>query len=107
MQPGGGNGVANYAYYRECFGDPETVLERDVNPEVLIRKLKAAGKEIPGIYMACGTEDFLLASNRKMRDFLQSEGADLRYEEGPGIHDWNFWGHRCTEGVEWLLSRQS
>ncbi len=101
------NPIANYAYYAHTFGDLQTAAERDCNPEVVYRQLKASGKPLPQIYMACGTEDFLLASNRKMRDFLQSEGADLRYEEGPGIHDWSFWGHRCTEGVEWLLSRQS
>ena len=29
MQPGSGNGVANYEYYRECFGDLSTAAERD------------------------------------------------------------------------------
>lgn len=27
MKPGGGNPVANYEYYRECFGDPEQILQ--------------------------------------------------------------------------------
>ena len=71
---------------------------------MLYRKLKADGKPLPQIYMACGTEDPLLAANRKMRDFLRGEGADLRYEEGPGIHDWSFWNPRATEGIEWFLN---
>ena len=73
---------------------------------MLYRKLKAEGRPLPQIYMACGTEDFLLGHNRDMRDFLRSEGADLRSEEGPGMHDWNFWYPRSLEGVEWLLNRK-
>lgn len=103
MQPGGGNGVANYAYYRECFGDPETVLERDVNPEVLIRKLKAAGKEIPGIYMACGTEDFLLENNRQMHAFLNAEQVPHQYYESTGQHDMVFWQEYIAKAVEWMF----
>lgn len=35
MKPCEDNGVANYDYYRECFGDLDAVLESDSNPEVL------------------------------------------------------------------------
>ena len=105
MEPGyqDANVMANYEYYALTFGDLKTAKERDCNPEVLYRKLKAEGKPLPQIYMACGTEDFLLRHNRDMRDFLQSEGADLRYEEGPGMHDWSVWNPRSMEGIEWFL----
>jgi S-formylglutathione hydrolase FrmB len=104
MKPGEGNPVANYEYYAHTFGDLATARERDCNPAVVYRQLKASGKPLPQIYMACGTEDFLVTPNRAMRDFLVSEGADLRYEEGPGIHDWNFWSSRSLEAVEWFLN---
>ena len=105
MDPGyvDANVMANYEYYVHTFGDLKTAKERDCNPEVLYRKLKAEGKPLPQIYMACGTEDFLLGHNRDMRDFLLSEGADLRYEEGPGMHDWSVWNPRSMEGIEWFL----
>lgn len=106
MRPGMANPVANYEYYAHTFGDLKTAHERDCSPAVLYQKRKAEGAPLPQIYMACGTEDFLLAPNRKLRDFLQSEGADLRYEEGPGMHDWAFWYPRSLEGVEWLLNRK-
>ena len=41
MKPGMDNGVANYEYYRECFGDPDRVLESDNNPETLVDKLES------------------------------------------------------------------
>ena len=104
MRPGDANPMANYEYYAHTFGDLRTAKERDCNPQVLYRKLKAEGKPLPQIYMACGTEDFLLTANRAMRDFFVGEGANLRYEEGPGIHDWNFWSPHALRGVEWLLN---
>ncbi len=103
MQPSGGNAVANYAYYASCFGDPATAAERDVNPEVLAHKLKAAGAKIPEIFMACGTEDFLIENNREMHRFLEKEGIEHLYLEGKGIHDMVFWREYITKGVEWMF----
>ncbi len=100
MKPGEGNSVANYEYYRECFGDLETVEERDTNPEVLIKRLKATSKPIPEIQMYCGTEDFLLEPNRQMHAFLESEQVPHFYKEAPGTHDMNFWSKAIAEAVE-------
>ena len=104
MQPGGSNPVANYAYYRSCFGDLETVEERDVNPEVLAHRLKAAGAKIPDIYMCCGTEDFLIENNRQMHRFLESEGIAHEYHESKGIHDMVFWREYIAKIVEWMFA---
>ena len=104
MKPGGDNGVANYAYYRTCFGDLETVEERDVNPEVLAHRLKAAGARIPEIYMCCGTEDFLIEKNREMHRFLESEGIAHQYHESKGIHDMVFWQEYIVKIVEWMFA---
>ena len=104
MKPGQGNEVANYEFYRECFGDPATAAERDCNPEVLARKLKAEGKAIPGIYMACGTEDFLIENNRAFHRFLEDEKIPHEYHEGKGIHDMVFWQEYIRKAVEWMFS---
>ena len=103
MQPGSGNEIANYAYYRACFGDPATLLERDVNPEVLARRLKAAGTKIPDIYMFCGTEDFLIENNRQMHRFLEAEGIPHEYHESKGIHDMVFWHEYIAKIVAWMF----
>ena len=55
--------------------------------------------------MAVGTEDMLYASNQELRGFLEQHHADMKDEEGPGIHDWKFWNHYVRNGVEWLLER--
>ena len=91
LAPGENNDVANYDYYRECFGDPAKLHESDNNPEVLLKKLKSEGKKIPEIFMSCGTEDFLLDRNREFHAFLEKEGVNHTYEEWSGIHDMVFW----------------
>ena len=48
-------------------------------------------KDVPAIYMACGTDDSLIKENRDYRDFLLQQGINVTYEEGPGAHEWDFW----------------
>lgn len=103
MKPGDENPIANYAYYRMCFGDPGTLEESDNNPEVLLKKLKAEGKKLPEIYLACGTEDFLIENNRAMHRFLTDEGVKHTYVEGPGIHDMNFWSTYIRKAIPWMF----
>ncbi|WP_130837719.1 alpha/beta hydrolase [Lachnoclostridium sp. Marseille-P6806] len=105
MKPGTADAVANYAYYREVFGDLGAVGTSDANPEVLYRRCAAENRPIPPIYMAVGTEDFLYENNQEFRRFLEEAGADFCYEEGPGIHDWKFWNQYILNGVEWILKR--
>ncbi|MCR5101368.1 MAG: alpha/beta hydrolase fold domain-containing protein [Butyrivibrio sp.] len=105
MKEGQSNEMANYDYYREVFGDLSKVEESDANPEVLYTKLKNEGRDIPPIYMAVGTEDFLYQNNVDMKEFFEKNNADFKYEEGPGIHDWKFWNQYIMRGIEWILDK--
>jgi len=92
--------IRNRGYFESCFGDLKKALKSDNNPEELIRNLDH--DKIPSLYLACGTEDFLIDNNRAFRDFLQNAGVDHTYEEGPGIHDWKFWDKYIARVLEWL-----
>lgn len=96
--------MANYEYYVNAFGDLKKAEKSDHNPEVLFRKNRKNDIRNPKIYMACGTEDFLLEPNRRLAAFLKKQKADYTYVEGPGIHDWNFWTPHAYEGIEYLLN---
>lgn len=100
MKPGDNNGVANYEYYRECFGDLDRVTESENDPEVLVKKLQATGESLPEIFMACGTEDFLLENNRRFHNFLIERGVAHRYLESPGSHDMTFWNEYAVKFTE-------
>ena len=97
------SGIMPEAMIRDVFGEPTEVLSSDKNPEVQYDKARAAGRELPRIYLACGTEDQLLDSNRSFAAFLERQGADYHYEEGPGAHNWRFWNEYMVRGLNWLL----
>lgn len=103
MQPGQDNGVANYAYYRECFGDLDQVIQSEANPEVLVEKLLAKGEKLPQLYLCCGTEDFLLESNRRFHRFLEEKNVAHIYLESPGAHDMPFWDEYTRKIIPWMF----
>ena len=102
MKPGEKNEAANYYYYRNCFGDLDNLINSDNNPETLVKKLIQQGKEIPKIYMACGTEDFLLAENRRFYNFLVEHNVNVEYFESGGGHDMAFWNEYFAKSFEWM-----
>jgi S-formylglutathione hydrolase FrmB len=90
-----------------CFGDIRTAALTDRNPrvaaEAMLERKKASGDPMfPKVYIACGTEDYLLKANRKLADFLKANGIDVTYEEGPGMHDWDFWDTYIQRVLDWL-----
>lgn len=95
------------SYAESCFGDLSKLLESDKNPRYLIRQLKAAGKEIPKIYMACGESDSLLQANQDMVKFLKEENVDVTFEMGPGGHEWDFWDTYIQKAIDWLPTEQN
>ncbi len=54
----------------------------------------------PEIFMACGTEDFLLAANDDFSAYLDSIGVRHTYIKNPGIHDWAFWDAHIEIALE-------
>ena len=103
LKPGESNAVANYEYYRECFGELDQVESSENNPETLVCKLKQEKKKIPEIYMCCGSEDFLIEENRQFHRFLLREGVEHQYHEAPGIHDMKFWSEHIIKIIDWMM----
>lgn len=47
---------------------------------------------LPRLYFACGTEDFLYDDFKKFRRYAEEIGLDAKFEEIPGYrHEWRFW----------------
>lgn len=105
MKPENENPMANYGYYELIFGDLSNAAKTDINPVVLARKLKETGSRIPDIYMACGTEDFLLHANNAFKSELDKMEIDAEYFTGTGIHDFVFWRARLEAALQWALEK--
>ena len=89
-------------YAEAVYGDLSKVEGSDKDPSWLAEQLAASGKELPKVYMACGTEDFLYEANQTALARLKKCGYDVTYEEGPGGHEWDFWDTYIKHVVDWL-----
>ena len=89
-------------YHEAIFGEYDKVKGSDKDPKALLLKLKEEGRPVPKMYLCCGTEDGLVTANRDFRDFLNENGVDLTYVEGPGKHDWVFWDTYIKKVLDWL-----
>lgn len=90
------------SFVQAVFGSQEALLDGNKNPAWLARKLKAEGKDFPGVYMACGDRDSLLSANKEMAEVLTDCGCSVTFEIGPGAHEWDFWDCYIKKGIEWL-----
>jgi len=50
-------------------------------------------KDLHLLWIACGTEDRLIESNRKLITWLKGKGVTLTPVETPGMHTWMVWRH--------------
>lgn len=100
------DGMANLAYYKECFGDLDTVESSINNPEVLVENILKDGRKMPEIYMACGTEDFLLERNRAFDRFLTEKGVEHKYFESKGNHDGVFWNEYAIKMCDIMFENE-
>lgn len=58
------------------------------------------------IWLACGTEDFLIDPHRKFEGWLKSKGVQFTSTETPGAHTWMVWRRYLTDLAP-LLFRES
>lgn len=90
-----------------AFGSMKEAIKTDKNPRVAFQNLlkekeKDPSVKFPKIYMACGTEDPLIVPNRAYKKMFEDAGVDLVYEEGPGVHNWDFWNEYIFHVLNWL-----
>jgi len=53
--------------------------------------------QLKTLWIACGTEDHLIAVNRKLRQWLKSKGVHETEIETPGAHTWMVWRRNLTD----------
>jgi len=57
------------------------------------------------LWIACGTEDFLLGTNRKFRNWLKSKKLPFTEIETPGSHAWTVWRRNLIAFAPLLFRR--
>lgn len=66
--------------------------------------LKSADPETrPALWVACGTEDFLIEDNRRAHEYMDSLGIPHFYREDQGYgHSWNYWDLMIQEALGFI-----
>ena len=49
------------------------------------------------LWLACGTEDFLIGPHRKFEGWMKAKGVKFRSKETPGAHTWMVWRRYLSE----------
>ena len=96
-------GPVNEAYTRAIFGDPDHLLDTDLDPLYLARIRCQEGKPVPRMYISCGEQDFLLAANDRFSRQLTELGIPHTYRTTPGGHTWDFWEQEIRHVIlDWM-----
>lgn len=90
------------SFYDRVFAAKDKLKESDRDYCYLMSQLIEKKREIPKIYLAIGTEDFLYQRNQEYRSFLKEKGVDFTYAEEPGSHEWDFWDRQLKRFIDWL-----
>jgi S-formylglutathione hydrolase FrmB len=72
-------------------------LARDLPPERIA--------SLPFLYLDCGTEDFLIESNRDFSVLLLEKKIPHEYRQLPGAHSWPYWDRQVREVLRLAAER--
>lgn len=65
--------------------------------------LAQRAEPLPALRFDCGTDDFLLESNRIVHQEMTALGIPHEYEEFPGDHNWQYWDEHIKEAIEFNM----
>jgi S-formylglutathione hydrolase FrmB len=70
-------------------------------------ELAKRANPLPALRFDCGTDDFLLESNRTIHREFSELGIKHEYEEFPGDHNWEYWDQHILEAIAFNLKNLS
>ncbi|MGB9121226.1 MAG: alpha/beta hydrolase family protein [Candidatus Angelobacter sp.] len=76
----------------EVFGNAGSATRRDNDVFLLLKN----SQDDPHFYLACGTSDFFLETNRALAAHLSKQKIRYKYHETPGDHTWDYWDSELT-----------
>lgn len=93
--------------WKDAFEDPMHLAGTDKDIFELYRQCAEKG-QIPELYMACGTEDFLYQMNLDAKERLAGMGVDLTYSETTGaMHNWDYWDQEIGKILDWMAGTEA
>ena len=91
--------------FRQIFGGVSRLAADGNDLFVLAADAMKSGAKLPKIISFCGTDDRLLANNRRFTAHLERlKYPGFHYYERPGRHNWDFWDAHIPEVLDFLVS---
>jgi putative tributyrin esterase len=92
-----------YERLQRIFGPAGSETRRANDVYALVST--AAKEQAPYLYLDCGINDGLLASNRELAAAMKTAGLSYEYHEYPGAHTWDYWDARIKEVLPLLMRK--
>ena len=89
------------SFLEAVFKDEETFIAEGNQLYHAVQTMEH--KDALSVFMACGTEDWLLEDNRSYSSFLKEQGVSLTYKEHAGGHEWDFWDWSIKQFLDWWI----
>lgn len=67
-------------------------------------------KPHPKLFVTCGRQDYLYGESTAFKELMATDagkGFEFHYDEGDGVHNWEFWDHWIKPAATWLFSFDS
>ncbi|MBR4545906.1 MAG: hypothetical protein IKO14_08070 [Oscillibacter sp.] len=82
---------------------PSAVAETESRPSEWTRHLleRYAGRGAPSLYFACGDGDLFRDVNRATALRAMELGYSVRWQETPGLHNWDYWREALPPALQW------
>lgn len=58
---------------------------------------------IPGLFIACGTDDFLYPDHINLLKYLNEKNIPYTHQESPGGHEWRLWDMYIKDVLKWMF----
>ena len=100
-----GKSLLSEPHWYSVLGDFDKV-RGSKNDLFHLAALAAEKEDLPALYLWCGTEDFLLGSNRKLKAHLDALGIANTYEESEGRHGWGWWDMHIQDVLRFLFDKK-
>ncbi len=99
-------GLETRDFFENIFGDPDAVEGSPHDLLHLLEKAAAEQKNLPQLFLSCGSEDRILPCSRRFKEKAETLGVHVGYTEAPGNHNWIFWNRHIRDFTD-LLSQMN
>lgn len=98
-----GEKVFSGSMMESMLGGKQAYTNSFMNPRKAVADLKAAGADIPQMYMCCGMQDPLVYDACvSFKDYLAEQNVPLEYVESEGLHDIPYWDGQLEDCFAFL-----